>query len=387
MDVITQNSHSCVTELMQNEMAIAMNDVRHVAQSTDRPLPQIYDDALNNWQQKGYDLVTSLPRFENAKHSFYDSRNKSAGVSKINFKSLEEVQIPVQHLQYVVADYYDGHTKIVVFCMEEDRAFINDIKEIFGDATFNCTPSPFAELFIIHGEFGSTNITTNVKPILYALLSDKSSETYVTLFNLLKSQFPDWQPQKYHCDFELAALNAIQNVFPGITVVGCYFHWSQAMWRNGKKICGQRKTKSEKRLIGLCSVLPLLPNECLQSGWDYIQLQYNSTDSLKIKKFLRYVKNQWLSRDVYSILSVFANRHRTNNVCESWHSKINKNLNKKTNILRLLNVLKKLTNFKNNTRVKSRSSIALDNDNFIQNIQMELTSNHITVGYALEKLR
>jgi hypothetical protein len=248
MDVVKENAHTCEKELMQNEIVIAMNDIREAAQTTDRPITELYEEAVYSCQQKGYDIIMPLPAFKNSKHSFYDSRNKSAGVKKVNFKNFEEVQIPVQHTQYIVADYYDGYTKIIVFCMEQDRAPINDIKEIFGDATFKCTPTPFAELFIIHGDFGSTNTTTNVKPLLYALLSDKSSETYVTLFHLIKSQFPDWEPQKYHCDFELAALNAVQDVFPAVTVVGCYYHWSQAMWRKGKKTFD--KNKGSKKVSG-----------------------------------------------------------------------------------------------------------------------------------------
>jgi hypothetical protein len=140
--------------------------------------------------------------------------------------------------------------------------------------------------------------------------------------------------------------------------------------------------------VGLCSALPLLPNEYLLRGWDEIQLQYSGKANVKIQVFLRYVDSQWMSRDIHKIVSVFANRHRTNNVCESWHTKINKKLNKKRrNMLRLLNVLKKLTTFKNNSRVRSRSSLATDNDDFIREVQMELITGEITVISALDKLR
>ena len=32
-------------------------------------------------------------------------------------------------------------------------------------------------------------------------------------------------------DFETAAQNAARTVFPGITVKGCFFHYTQAIWR------------------------------------------------------------------------------------------------------------------------------------------------------------
>lgn len=111
----------------------------------------------------------------------------------------------------------------------------------------------------------------------------------------------------------------------------------------------------------MCSALPLLPHEYILSGWQYIQQEHSSTNGDKINIFLRYVKKQWLSRGACKFLSVFGKRHRTDNVCESWHSKINNKLNKKkANILRLLNEIKKLTNFKNKTRIKTKSRVAIE---------------------------
>ena len=36
----------------------------------------------------------------------------------------------------------------------------------------------------------------------------------------------------FSTDFEKAILNAVQIVFPGVKLYGCYFHFSQNLWRN-----------------------------------------------------------------------------------------------------------------------------------------------------------
>ena len=39
------------------------------------------------------------------------------------------------------------------------------------------------------------------------------------------------QPQRVLSDFERSAMNAYEEVFPGITIKGCHFHMTQSLWR------------------------------------------------------------------------------------------------------------------------------------------------------------
>ena len=47
-----------------------------------------------------------------------------------------------------------------------------------------------------------------VFPMLYALLPDKSQQTYEKLFNMIKEAEPEFAPG--HCDFEIALMNALE---------------------------------------------------------------------------------------------------------------------------------------------------------------------------------
>lgn len=53
---------------------------------------------------------------------------------------------------------------------------------------------------------------------------------------MIKSQIPEWTPTTFKSDFEKAAMNAISTVFRNIVIKGCYFHFSQAVWKKGKQL-------------------------------------------------------------------------------------------------------------------------------------------------------
>ena len=59
---------------------------------------------------------------------------------------------------------------------------------------------------------------------MYALLSDKTVDTYEEAFYMIRTLDEGIAPTMIHCDFELATINAIRKVFPEATVAGCFFH-------------------------------------------------------------------------------------------------------------------------------------------------------------------
>lgn len=66
------------------------------------------------------------------------------------------------------------------------------IEEFFCDGTFFSCPKPFTQMFSIHADIAVSASTTNVVPIVYALMSDKKQESYYALFKIIKSQIPLW---------------------------------------------------------------------------------------------------------------------------------------------------------------------------------------------------
>ena len=70
----------------------------------------------------------------------------------------------------------------------------------------------------------------------YILLKNKKKTIYTKAFGRLKSSAFELNyildPKIVLLDFEKAAISAIQEVFPTCKVLGCYFHFIQAIWKN-----------------------------------------------------------------------------------------------------------------------------------------------------------
>ncbi len=67
--------------------------------------------------------------------------------------------------------------------------------------------------------------------MIYAMLPDKSGDTYVRFFEEIKNRIVK-SPTQFTHDFEKGALNAIEACFDGVSINGCYFHFAQCLWKN-----------------------------------------------------------------------------------------------------------------------------------------------------------
>lgn len=84
---------------------------------------------------------------------------------------------------------------------------------------------------MIHGLAG-----VNKVPLVSFLLTDKCEETYDLMMSMLSKDMaalglsfhPDLQ---VHCDYEIGLRNALKKAITQSTVVGCLFHFSQAINR------------------------------------------------------------------------------------------------------------------------------------------------------------
>lgn len=64
------------------------------------------------------------------------------------------------------------------------------------------------------------------------LCTNKATPTYKTVLELIKSKLPNYKPAQINVDFELAAINAIKEVFFDTKIQGCLFHLKQSVLRN-----------------------------------------------------------------------------------------------------------------------------------------------------------
>lgn len=188
-------------------------------------------------------------------------------------------------------------------------------------------------------DIGSTEEATCVIPVVYALLPDKKEETYRNLFSILKTTVPDFKPSEFHIDFEKACITGFLNVFPEAEIKGYNFHFNQALWRKTQElglVVDYRERENIRNHLRMCAALVHLPPENIDDGW--LAIMENSPETEKITKFNDYFIEEWLDSRRYWVC--FRNRHRTTNVTEGWHTRLNKKCGKShPNIYELLKVL------------------------------------------------
>ena len=85
----------------------------------------------------------------------------------------------------------------------------------------------------------------------------------VLLFEILKQLQHTLAPTNLMVDFEIAVLNAIDTSFPGTNNKGCFFHFSQAIFRKIQSLGLQNRYKDDEnfahkvRMLAALAFVPL----------------------------------------------------------------------------------------------------------------------------------
>lgn len=110
---------------------------------------------------------------------------------------------------------------------------------IFIDGTFRCVPHPYRQLLIFMLFEDETSMYI---PIIYCLIQDNSSWTYWHVIHLvIVLSDTKLNPKTITCDFEKALLKSCSEQFPDAYIVGCLFHFKQALRRQMIKIKIKKK--------------------------------------------------------------------------------------------------------------------------------------------------
>ncbi len=94
------------------------------------------------------------------------------------------------------------------------------------DGTFSASPKLFYQVYTTHAWlYDEMNLGA------FILLKNKTEKTYLDalteLLNQAIKENYNLKPKEVVCDFELAAINATRQVFPGVEIKGCHFNFFQ----------------------------------------------------------------------------------------------------------------------------------------------------------------
>ncbi|XP_003739291.1 coatomer subunit epsilon-like, partial [Galendromus occidentalis] len=111
---------------------------------------------------------------------------------------------------------------ILVFSRETASSWVGYVQRLFEDGTFSLAPDQFAQVFVILADRGGYAI-----PLCYALLPNKSENSYRRMIDLVMGAFPSLNPASIAMDFEMAVINAFIAAFPNAEIHGCLFLFVQ----------------------------------------------------------------------------------------------------------------------------------------------------------------
>ena len=129
------------------------------------------------------------------------------------------------------------------------------------------------------------------------------------------------------CDFEKASRNAFISIFPGIVIIGCWFHYTKAIYDKVQKLglCNLFKhNKALKKWVHQLMSLPFLTEEDILPTYLDLELSLSGlTDNelQLVSTFKKYISKNWMNGS--ENLSVFYYEFSTNNGAESYHKSLN----------------------------------------------------------------
>lgn len=336
--IIRESIHSCVSNPGKQKRDIVVNAAKNKVCQSMASVKKLYEKTVLKYVKE--EDNEKMSAFESVRDTLHRTRKRFLEVNTTEVSKSTDVEIPniIKH-NFLVSEYeLDSHNKIFLFaskiCKNYAQIQSSLNKTFFGDGTFKPVPIQFYQLFSIHVDGASDEQTTNVLPMLYALLPNKTQATYCALFTLIRDVL-GIKINKYKCDFELAQINAFKEVFPHGKITGCYFHFSKAIWKKSDEL-QLTTTDKGKEIAGLVCILPLLPSSFINIGWNSIVNYAANCEGMSA--FITYFEKQWLIKK--SLISCCYERHRTNNAMEAWHRRLGVRI-KKTTLIHFLYKLKK----------------------------------------------
>ncbi|XP_053383990.1 uncharacterized protein LOC123535774 isoform X2 [Mercenaria mercenaria] len=309
---------------------------RHVYQS----VPEIVSKALKEHlppNQPGMPVPESVDRSANR----YRSKFRPAEPKDLEFVVDNDY---LQCQDFLVADIRNGSARHMIFATEEQLTLLSNTRRWFMDGTFKVVGEPFSsgQLESIHGFVTKDGIEKQV-PMAFILMSRKRTEDYVKVLTAIHDALEHVVVENFVMDFEQAAWLAVRQVFPGASIKGCVFHFTQAIWR---KVIGlgmkpaYLQRDSVHQYIRQIMALPFLPSAHTEQAFEELEGRANSDQLVAL---VTYVEKQWMNHAILDIQSwsVFGLTVRTNNDCEGWHNKLNlKAGNQALTLYRLIPVLR-----------------------------------------------
>lgn len=253
----------------------------------------------------------------------------------------EELKHTLNGEPFLINESEIGNDKILLFTTLANLRKLELAKYWIMDGTFKTVPTIFHQLYSVHAPVGH-DTNSRILPLVFALLSSKSKECYIRMFQDLQDYASEnnivLQPDYILTDFEQAAICAVKQEFTTSQSRLCLFHLGQSMWRKVQSVGLSIKYGEDEEfslLVRHLLALAFLPPEEIPSAFAEIkeQLEIESgtehllmwfEDNYVLGRVRKTLRNGNIIRGLPlfspELWSVFnQNIPRTQNNIEAWH--------------------------------------------------------------------
>ncbi|CAF4647498.1 unnamed protein product, partial [Didymodactylos carnosus] len=145
------------------------------------------------------------------------------------------------------------------------------------------------------------------------------ARTYTQLFRELKHHATrlktTFNPNTITSDFEKALIKAVAEEFPQARHAGCYFHFTQALYRNIQKLglsTAYRDSESTRIVCRKLMALPLLQLNDIELAFEDLK----DDSPVTLRDLFNYFETFWMTDIPLHLWNVSDLQIRTNNNCE-----------------------------------------------------------------------
>ena len=298
-----------------------------VKENPNAPLRAIYVAVSNARAQELEEATTSVtvPTFPEIKTVMrHEKRKHQPPLPKtISDIDLSEVKY-FQGEEFVFKE-----NDIIMITTNQMLSLMKDADCLYMDGTFFVAPDLFCQLYTIH-----VYKYNNMICCAYFCLPNKTANTYVKMLQMIQQRIPI-RATRFQIDYEGAARNAINQVFPDKTTKGCFFHYTQCLWRKVQQIglvtdynTGEGPVRD---MVRRTAGLPLLKPQDVQVGFESASAIVNEMTehqiiAHKMNEYCEYVWTTWIGPNALFPQEMWTRYNvpgpRTNNHLEGWHNSL-----------------------------------------------------------------
>ncbi|CAF4082155.1 unnamed protein product, partial [Rotaria sordida] len=315
----------------------------------------IYEDELKKGKYSS-EMLAVLPTFYNMQAQLYHIRQEHLPPSPTDpnfilhpaFTSTDQGE---RFLLYdsnnVQAPYAPAPSKVgrlIIYASDLQLNILSKSKRIGSDGTFETAAQITHQNYIIMGEYEEKHSV----PLVFCLCEHMNYETYELIIQVLKTAVSslklDFQPTYWMSDYEAALTKAIKQELPNTKLLGCAFHYNQAIYRNIQTKGLQeayQNVEVVRQMLRQIMALAFIPSDQIKIVYnDVIKPQLSNVPtrptSLRhnLRNFLKYYESYWLTK-IYKFC-VFDQPTRTNNELEGYNNKMNVQLTAHPHLYRLI---------------------------------------------------